>query len=75
MNKRIISLLLVIVMALSLVACGAAEAPAATEAPATNDTPMQYIKPWHKLPHTTSAPFCSRLCCARSAPYCQPDFP
>jgi len=41
MNKRIISLLLVIVMALSLVACGA---PAATEAPATNDTPMQYIK-------------------------------
>ncbi len=42
--KKIISLLLVLVMALSLVACGAAEAPAATEAPATNDTPMQYIK-------------------------------
>ena len=47
MNKRIISLLLVIVMALSLVACGApaAEAPAATEAPAAdNNVPMQYIK-------------------------------
>jgi len=43
MNKRIISLLLVIVMALSLVACGAAEAPAATEAPAA-DVAMQYIK-------------------------------
>ena len=42
MNKRIISLLLVIVMALSLVACGA---PAATEAPAAdNNVPMQYIK-------------------------------
>ena len=40
--KRIISLLLVIVMALSLVACGA---PAATEAPAAdNNVPMQYIK-------------------------------
>ena len=41
MNKRIISLLLVIVMALSLVACGA---PAATEAPAADNVPMQYIK-------------------------------
>ena len=46
MSKRIISLLLVIVMALSLVACGAAPAaPAATEAPAAdNNVPMQYIK-------------------------------
>ena len=45
MNKRIISLLLVIVMALSLVACGAPAAPAATEAPAAdNNVPMQYIK-------------------------------
>lgn len=45
MNKRIISLLLVIAMALSLVACGApaAEAPASTEAAADNH-PMQYIK-------------------------------
>ena len=43
MNKRIISLLLVIVMALSLVACGAPAAPAATEAPAA-DVAMQYIK-------------------------------
>ena len=42
MNKRIISLLLVIVMALSLVACGAS-APAATEA-ASADVAMQYIK-------------------------------
>ena len=41
MNKRIISLLLVIAMALSLVACGAS-APAA-EAPAA-DVAMQYIK-------------------------------
>ena len=43
--KKIISLLLVLVMALSLVACGApaAEAPAATEAAADN-VPMQYIK-------------------------------
>ena len=42
--KKIISLLLVIVMALSLVACGAS-APAATEAPAAdNNVPMQYIK-------------------------------
>ena len=42
--KKIISLLLVIVMALSLVACGAS-APAATEAPAEdNNVPMQYIK-------------------------------
>ena len=40
MNKRIISLLLVIVMALSLVACGA---PAAPEAAAA-DVAMQYIK-------------------------------
>ena len=40
MNKRIISLLLVIVMALSLVACGAS-APAASEAAA--DVAMQYI--------------------------------
>ena len=40
--KKIISLLLVIVMALSLVACGAS-APAATEAPAA-DVAMQYIK-------------------------------
>ena len=39
--KKIISLLLVIVMALSLVACGAS-APAATEA-ASNDVAMQYI--------------------------------
>ena len=39
--KRIISLLLVLVMALSLAACGA---PAATEAPADNNVPMQYIK-------------------------------
>ena len=46
MNKRIISLLLVIAMALSLVACGAAPAaPAATEAAAEdNNVPMQYIK-------------------------------
>ena len=44
MNKRIISLLLVIVMALSLVACGAPAAPAATEAPAADNVPMQYIK-------------------------------
>ena len=43
--KKIISLLLVIVMALSLVACGAPAAPAATEAPAAdNNVPMQYIK-------------------------------
>ena len=42
MNKRIISLLLVIVMALSLVACGGSSAPAATEAPAA-DVAMQYI--------------------------------
>ena len=42
MSKRIISLLLVIVMALSLVACGAS-APAATEA-APPDVAMQYIK-------------------------------
>ena len=41
MNKRIISLLLVIVMALSLVACGTTAAP--TE-PQTTDVPMQYIK-------------------------------
>ncbi|MBR4989996.1 MAG: substrate-binding domain-containing protein [Oscillospiraceae bacterium] len=42
--KKIISLLLVLVMALSLVACGAS-APAATEAPAAdNNVPMQYIK-------------------------------
>ena len=40
--KKIISLLLAIVMALSLVACGAS-APAATEA-ADNNVPMQYIK-------------------------------
>ena len=40
--KKIISLLLVIVMALSLVACGAS-APAATEA-ASADVAMQYIK-------------------------------
>ena len=40
--KKIISLLLVFVMALSLVACGAS-APAATEA-ADNNVPMQYIK-------------------------------
>ena len=41
MNKRIISLLLVLVMALGLVACGApaAEAPAEAE-----NVPMQYIK-------------------------------
>ena len=39
--KKIISLLLVLVMAFSLVACGAA--PAATEAPAA-DVAMQYIK-------------------------------
>ena len=38
MNKRIISLLLVIVMALSLVACGSS-APAAEEKPA--DVAMQ----------------------------------
>ena len=38
MNKRIISLLLVIVMALSLVACGGN-----TTEPETNDVPMQYI--------------------------------
>ena len=43
MNKRIISLLLVIVMALSLVACGGTAAPAATEA-ASTDVAMQYIK-------------------------------
>ena len=43
MNKRIISLLLVIAMALSLVACGGNSAPAATEAPAA-DVAMQYIK-------------------------------
>ena len=43
MNKRIISLLLVIAMALSLVACGGSSAPAATEAPAA-DVAMQYIK-------------------------------
>ena len=43
--KKLISLLLVIVMALSLVACGAPAAPAATEAPAAdNNVPMQYIK-------------------------------
>ena len=40
--KKIISLLLVMVMALSLIACGASE-PAATEAPVTNDVAMQYI--------------------------------
>ena len=40
--KRIISLLLVLVMALSLAACGA-KAPEATEAPAA-DVAMQYIK-------------------------------
>ena len=34
MKKKLISLLLALVMVLSLVACGAAEAPAATEAPA-----------------------------------------
>ena len=39
--KRIIALLLVLVMALSLAACGA---PAASEAPADNNVPMQYIK-------------------------------
>lgn len=44
MNKRIISLLLVIVMALSLVACGGSSAPAATEA-ASADVAMQYITP------------------------------
>ena len=42
--KKIISLLLVLVMALSLVACGAPAAPAATEAPAADNVPMQYIK-------------------------------
>ena len=42
--KRIIALLLVLVMALSLAACGAPAAPAATEAPADNNVPMQYIK-------------------------------
>ena len=42
--KKIISLILVLIMALSLVACGA-PAPAATEAPAAdNNVPMQYIK-------------------------------
>ena len=43
--KKLISMLLVLVMALGLVACGApaAEAPAATEAAAEN-YPMQYIK-------------------------------
>lgn len=44
MNKRIIAVLLVIVMALSLVACGGSSAPAATEAAAEN-VPMQYITP------------------------------
>ena len=39
--KKIISLLLVLVMAFSLAACGAAEAPAATEAPA----PAEQKKP------------------------------
>ncbi len=43
MNKRIISLLLVLCMAFGLVACGAS-APAATEAPAAENVPMQYIK-------------------------------
>ena len=43
--KKIISLMLVLIMALSLVACGAPAAPAATEAPAAdNNVPMQYIK-------------------------------
>ena len=42
--KRIIALLLVLVMAFGLVACGAPAAPAATEAPADNNVPMQYIK-------------------------------
>ena len=43
--KKIISLILVLIMALSLVACGAPAAPAATEAPAAdNNVPMQYIK-------------------------------
>ena len=40
--KKIISLLLVLAMALSLVACGAAEAPTATEA-AVENAPMQYV--------------------------------
>ena len=40
--KRVISLLLVAVMALALIACGTTEAPA-TEAPATADVAMQYI--------------------------------
>ena len=40
--KKIISLLLVLVMALSLVACGGTAEPAATEAPAA-DVAMQYI--------------------------------
>ena len=34
--KKMISLLLVLAMALSLVACGGSSAPAATEAPAAN---------------------------------------
>ena len=42
--KKIISLMLVLIMALSLVACGAPAAPAATEAPAADNVPMQYIK-------------------------------
>ena len=40
--KRVISLLLVLMMSLSLIACGASE-PAAPEAPATADVAMQYI--------------------------------
>ena len=39
--KRVISLLLIMVMALALIACGTTEAPAATEA--TTDVAMQYI--------------------------------
>ena len=41
--KRVISLLLVAVMALALIACGTTEAPATEAAPATNDVAMQYI--------------------------------
>ena len=40
--KKFIAMLLVLAMALSLVACGGASAPAATEAPAA-DVAMQYI--------------------------------
>ena len=41
--KRVISLLLVAVMALALIACGTTEAPATEAAPATADVAMQYI--------------------------------